>query len=98
LTLLFDPNEKKDRINRKKHGISFDEAREIFSRPGEVLTVPDRREEYGEDRFINIGPIGEGVLLVVVHTIRKGMIRIISARKANKRETRRYHDYFKTKA
>ncbi|MDQ3582059.1 MAG: BrnT family toxin [Pseudomonadota bacterium] len=98
MTLLFDPNEKKDRINRKKRGISFDETREIFSRPGEVLAVPDRREEYGEDRFINIGPIGEGVLLVVVHTIRKDMIRTISARKANKRETRRDRDYFKTKA
>ncbi|MGH8584034.1 MAG: BrnT family toxin [Gammaproteobacteria bacterium] len=97
MTPLFDLNDKKDRTNQKKHGISFDEAREIFSRPGEVLSVPDRRKEYGEERFINIGPFESG-LLVVVHTIRKGMIRIISARKANKRETRRYHDYFKTKA
>jgi uncharacterized protein len=98
LTLLFDPNDRKDRINRKKHGLSFDEAKEIFSRPGEVLTIPDRRKDYGEDRFINIGPIGDDLLVVVVHTNRAGMIRIISARKANKRESRRYHDYFKTKA
>ncbi len=98
MTLLFDQNDKKDKINRKKHGIGFDEAKEIFSRPDEVLTVPDRRKDYGEERFINIGPIGDNVLVVVVYTHRAGMIRIISARKANKRESRRYRDYFKTKA
>ncbi|MGH8716538.1 MAG: BrnT family toxin [Burkholderiales bacterium] len=49
-------------------------------------------------RLINIGPIGDDLLVVVVHTNRAGMIRIISARKANRRESRRYHDYFKTKA
>jgi uncharacterized DUF497 family protein len=65
-----DPNDRKDRINRNKHGLNFDEAKEIFSRPGEVLTIPDRRKDYGEDRFINIGPIGDDLLVVVVHTNR----------------------------
>jgi len=63
-----------------------------------VLTTPNKRKDYGEDRFINIGPIGDDILVVVVHTDRAGVIRIISARKANKRERSKYHDYFKEKA
>lgn len=49
----FEWDAEKDRINREKHGISFEEASVIFSDP--LLTAPDKRQDYGEKRFISYG-------------------------------------------
>ena len=72
-----------------KHGITFETARQIFRDPF-AIEVLDDREDYGEDRFILIG-VAEGVVLTVVHTERNSRIRLISARRATKREQ---DDYF----
>jgi uncharacterized protein len=84
----FEWDKIKSEANRKKHGISFEDAKHIFD--GAVLTVSDPRE-YGEVREISFGQLGGVVVLAVVHTDRKNVTRIISARKANRKERERYH-------
>lgn len=89
----FEWDNNKNTANREKHGISFEEAALIFR--GIVLTRIDSRKDYGETREVSIGMIGEDVMVVVVHTDRKGITRIISARLANKAERQAYNDYYK---
>jgi len=84
-------DENKNRLNRHKHGLSFEEAQEIFEGP--VLTWTDDRRDYGEIREISIGIIGETVVVVVAHTRRGERIRIISARRAKPVEREKYHAY-----
>ena len=89
--LLFewDPNKAKENI--ETHGISFDEASTAF---GDTLSLaiydPLHSEE--EDRFILIGNSHRNRLLVIVHTERAENIRIISARKATKKERKQYEE------
>jgi uncharacterized DUF497 family protein len=86
----FEWDETKNESNREKHGISFDEAKQAFT-DNAMLTKEDTRKDYGEKRFIGIGQILEKVI-VVVYTIRKTVIRIISARKANEKEKSIYYE------
>lgn len=87
----FEWDTEKDRENLRKHGISFDEAKLIFESP--VLTRVDDRQDYGEVREISIGKLSAEAPLVVVHTARGEKTRLISARKANRRERKVYDDY-----
>lgn len=77
----WDP--EKDRQNRAKHGISFEEAATIFDGP--VLTAEDEGD-YGEVRERSYGLLRGVVVVCVVHTLRDDRIRIISARKATPAE------------
>jgi uncharacterized protein len=72
----------KDAANRAKHGVSLADAARLDWASGE-LEVDDR--DYGEMRLIYYGPI-DGRMMVCVHVLRGGVRRIISLRKANKRE------------
>ena len=81
----------KNEANLNKHGISFDEARHIFDGP--VLTRVDDRQDYGEHRDISLGALSRHAVLVVIHTERGERIRLISARKVNRRERKVYHDH-----
>ncbi|MBC2773645.1 BrnT family toxin [Rhizobium sp. AQ_MP] len=83
----------KNAANQIKHGISFDEARLIFE--GDVLTGVDTRRDYGETRQVSIGAIQTLIVIVVVHTDRNGVTRIISARLANRRERQKYRDHLR---
>jgi uncharacterized DUF497 family protein len=90
----FDWDNNKDQSNITKHGISFEEAIAIFDDPN-ILTFEDVRFNYGETRFVSIGQITiitqeKKVIIVVIHTQRNRAIRLISARKANERERKRY--------
>ena len=87
---MFEWDNLKNRSNYKKHGIWFEEAKEIFI--GTILSFEDSRKNYGEKRTISVGAIDQEVVIVVVHTDRKGITRIISARKANKKERRLYFE------
>ena len=89
--MQFEWDEEKNLKNYLKHGIYFEEAIEIFK--GDCLTCIDNRIEYGETREITIGQLKKNIVIVVVHTDRFGKVRIISARKANKNERRRYYEY-----
>ncbi len=92
--MRFEWDEKKSRENRKKHGISFQIAIEVFADPF-CLTIQDRTVNC-EERFWTIGRLENLVILVVVHTTRdergEEMTRIISARKATPRERRFYEE------
>ena len=85
----WDPN--KDEINRRKHGISFEEAKTVFYDEYAILfDDPDHSEE--EDRFLILGFSQRENLCIVSHCYRgeDEIIRIISARKATKAETSYY--------
>ena len=84
---------EKDKANLKKHGISFDEACYIFEK--DVFTWIDKRKDYNETRKISIGSLGDEIIIVVVHTDRNGITRIISARTANKTERKIYNEHIK---
>ena len=77
---------KNDR-NVEVRGISFSRAAEVFA--GLVFEQEDSRRNYGETRIVAIGRAGD-VVLVVVYTVRNGRRRIISARRANRREREAY--------
>ena len=81
----FDP--EKDAINTAKHGVSLVLASELEW--GDLLARPDTRRDYGELRMIGYAPIGDRVFCVVF-TDRDDQRRIISLRKANAREVKRY--------
>jgi hypothetical protein len=89
--LLFEWDPTKARGNIETHGISFDEASTAFA-DTLSLTIHDPLHSDKEDRFILIGNSGKNRLLVVVHTERGGNIRIISARKATKKERKQYEE------
>ena len=87
----FEWDKEKDRVNYAKHGIRFEEAKVIFASP--VLTAPDDRQDYSEEHFISYGQLSTLVVVAVVHTRRRGRIRLISARKANRKERQAYYEY-----
>ena len=77
----------KNRTNTTKHGIHFRTAAHIFDGP--LLEEEDTRQDYDETRIIALGRSEAGILRVV-YTWRNSVIRIISARKANKHERAKY--------
>ena len=74
---MYEWDENKNAANIGKHGVSFTIASRIFE--GRVVTFPDDRFDYGEEREISIGQIDGVLLLTVIHTGRDGKTRIISA-------------------
>lgn len=90
MPLSFEWDESKARANLSKHAVSFGEASTVFGDPLS-LTIPDPHSQ-AEDRFIILGHSNQGKLLVVVHTERGDNIRIISARRASRRERRDYEE------
>ena len=91
--LRFDWDERKNKANRAKHGVWFEEARSVFDDPRALLFCdPDHSEE--EERFILLGASSAGRTLVVVHCYKESdeLFRIISARKANKKEAKVYEE------
>ncbi len=85
----FEWDEAKAAANIRKHKISFQEACRVFDDLF-VLIEQDLNEDFGEDRYIATGLV-EGVLLTVIYTERGVRIRIISARKADNNEQRKYY-------
>jgi len=86
----FEWDRVKAAANLAKHGVNFEQAREAFDDPFAIDFVDDR-EDYGEHRLILVGMV-ESRLLVVVHTLRRDKVRIISAREAQPNERRQYHE------
>jgi len=85
MKLKFEWDAAKAEANWKKHGVSFELAREVFRDPFAVLRV-DERADYGEERFVIIGAAENKVLLAVTYTEREENIRLISARRATQHE------------
>jgi uncharacterized protein len=92
-SLRFDWDLRKARANRAKHGVSFEEAKTVFlDENARVIPDPDH---VGEDRFVILGLSVQLKILVVCHCYRQAdrVIRIISARKADKSERSQYARY-----
>lgn len=94
--IRFEWDDKKDAANRRKHGVAFEEAAEVFH-DEQALLMADPEHSRGEDRFLLLGLSARPRLLVVCHTYREQdeVIRIISARPANRREKQQYLDRWK---
>ena len=92
----FDWDQNKAKANRKKHGIAFEDASTLFLDP-RMISVFDTEHSAHEDRWATIGIDKSGILLVVVHTFQQlaadsYRIRIISARKATRIESKQYKE------
>ena len=92
--MMFEWDEEKDGANKKKHGVSFKEAQEIFEDPFH-LSVLDKRFDYLDERWISIGNTRRERVIVVGHLYRidesgTEIFRIITARKATEKERERY--------
>ena len=87
--MKYEWDEAKDRANFVKHGLSFEDAEQVFSGP--CVTFDDDRLDYGEQRLITLGLL-ERRLVVIAHTPRAEGTRIISMRKGNRREQKIYQE------
>src|SRR5579862_4061924 len=85
----FEWDEQKREANLAKHGVDFRRMVILFE-GGNFVEIEDDREDYGETRFTVLGEI-DGRVYAVACTWREGKRRIISARRANDREKRKYH-------
>jgi uncharacterized DUF497 family protein len=89
MALTFEWDSRKAQSNLAKHGVGFEEASTIFGDPSS-LTIPDPEHSLSEERYVTMGRAFTGKLLVVVHTERGDNIRVISARRASRRERKFY--------
>jgi len=91
--IQFEWDEKKNRANRKKHGVWFEEAQQVFDDIAALRYFDDEHSDE-EDRFLMLGMSGSNRTLVVVFCERENphVIRIISARKATKKEIKAYEE------
>jgi uncharacterized protein len=90
----FEWDENKNEQNRKKHGVWFEEAQQVFDDPNAILYFDKDHSTSKEERFILLGLSSNVRVLVVVHCERDHgkSIRIISARKATKKEIKNYEE------
>lgn len=84
----FEWDDNKNKKNILKHGLDFNDVKELFFDP-ERLKSPDLRKNYNEDRWITIGK-WKNIIIVSVYTLRDNKFRIISARLAKKSEREIY--------
>ncbi len=98
--MRYEWDERKNRENQRKHGISFELAALVFADENCLFTL-DRVDEGGEQRWIALGKVfieaGTSLIVLVAHTYREvehgeEIIRIISARRAGKNDVRRYQE------
>lgn len=88
MKITFDPEKRKVTLDQR--GLDFDDAADLFS--AVHFTRLDQRYDYGEDRYISVGPIGHETV-VVVWTQRDESRRIISMRKADRDEREQYRQW-----
>ena len=91
--MKFSWDRDKERINRRKHGVTFFDACHVFADKS-ILTAYDEEHSMSEERWVSMGQIPDGKILVVIHTYsfagKKELARIISARKATENEKLEY--------
>ncbi|HEX8154916.1 MAG TPA: BrnT family toxin [Thermoanaerobaculia bacterium] len=84
----FEWDDRKALLNVRRHGITFDQAKNVFNDPL-AMTQRDGEHSDGEEREVTLGDTWSGITLVVHHTRRGDKIRIISARRATAAELRK---------
>ena len=89
--IRFEWDERKNRLNVRKHGVSFEEAGSVFFDEDALEFYDDEHSDW-EDRFLMLGMSARLRVLLVCHCMREGgtVIRLISARKATKNEKKLY--------
>ena len=91
--MRFEWDERKDRSNRRKHGVSFEEAAEVFADPLHISWLDERFSVF-EERWVTVGQTSTGVTLTVANLFfderGEGVVRLISARRATQRERQEY--------
>jgi len=92
--MCFEWDPVKDQVNRERHGISFEEASELFKSGDDYLEIYDEAHSDDEERFIGIGPIRAGFVVVIYTERSDDVIRFISARRATQKEVNLFHQYF----
>ena len=95
--MRLDWDSDKAQSNLAKHGVSFDQASELFVSGADYLEIYDEAHSMVEERFIAIGPISAGVVLVVFVETDQEIVRIISARMATGRERALYRTYMEAR-
>lgn len=94
--MIFEWDDNKNSVNIKNHGISFEQAQEVFDDPMQLSKL-DHRFNYREERWVTLGSTKNQKLLVVANLFFSDegdeIIRIISARGANSKEVRYYENY-----
>ena len=90
--MTYECDEVKAQLNIAKHGVSFDEAKSVFNDEC-ALVMFDEEHSSDEERFLLLGQSIKERILLVVHCYKQGdIIRIISARKATKKEKKQYKE------
>jgi hypothetical protein len=92
MSLTFEWDQEKAESNLRKHGVSFEEASTVFKDTLSRTIYDPLHSSFREQRFVTIGLSGCDQLLVVVHCDRGKKIRIISARRATRRERQNYEN------
>ena len=86
--MQYEWDNKKRTANLEKHGIDFADVNLLdWSR---ALIAPDTRHDYGESRYVALAPRDDDRLMFIVFTLRGDVLRIISYRKANSQEEKKY--------
>ena len=93
--MKFEWDESKNQSNLIKHGFDFADAYRIFNLP--MVVELDKRENYGEDRFVAIGLLDGRVVVIVYTEPDAEIIRIVSLRKALSYERKYYEQYLKNR-
>jgi uncharacterized protein len=89
--MQFEWDEAKNLENIRKHEIDFADVSAMFE--SSMLIEPDDRFDYGENRWFGIGFLGKGIAVVVWTERRDDVIRVISVRRANRRERQKFEKY-----
>lgn len=87
--MKFEWDENKNIKNVEKQGLNFKDAKDLFTN-GTMYVIIDNRKNYGEVRYSGLGYINKRLVNVVFTTRPSGVVRIISFRKANDREKKRF--------
>lgn len=94
----FEWDAEKAARNVRKHALSFEETISLFTSGVDYLEIFDADHSDEEERFICIGPIARGIVLVVVVDVDADLIRLISARFATRREVFLYGQYLQERS
>ncbi len=92
MAIQFEWDRKKAARNLRKHEVSFEEATNVFGDQLSITISDPKHTVPGDERFVTMGQSRKGHALVVVHSDRGRIIRIISARRASRQERKTYEE------
>ena len=95
--MCFEWDPDKAQANLAKHGVSFEQASGLFTSGVDFLEIYDDAHSVEEERFMAIGPISEGIVLVVFTEVVDETMRIIGARMATSLERSLYYSHMEAK-